>query len=90
MHVKFRDDAQDMMTLLDPSREKLELFEIIGTKLEKFNDSVYTDRILYFESRPLKGIKINRLENEDIELSLPNKEKWLMILKLYSAVAGGY
>jgi hypothetical protein len=78
------------MTLLDPSRQKLELFEVTGTKLEKFNDSVYTGRIIDFESRPLKGIKIKRLENEDIELSLPNKEKWLMILKLYSAVARGY
>jgi hypothetical protein len=76
--------------MLDPSREKLELFGIIGTKCEKLNDrDVYTDRILDFESRPLKGIKINRLENEDIELSLPNKEKWLVILKLYSAVARG-
>ncbi len=78
------------MTLLDPSRQKLELFEVIGTKLEKFNGSGYTGRILDFESRPLKGIKINRLENEDIELSLPNKKKWLMILKLYSAIARGY
>jgi hypothetical protein len=39
--VKFRDDARDMMTLLDPSRLKLELFEVIGTKLEKFSDNVY-------------------------------------------------
>jgi hypothetical protein len=39
--VNFRDGARDIMTLLDLSKEKLELFEVKGTKLEKFNDSVY-------------------------------------------------
>jgi len=90
MRVKFRNDDRDIIILLEPGADKIQFFEVLGTELENGpNGKFYGGTIFKFgaDNEPKEGITINRIANNDIKITLSNKDEWLPILRIFSAVA---
>jgi hypothetical protein len=88
LRIKFKDDDRDLIALLEPGGTKIQFFEILGAnQVDDANGKYYSDRVFDFEGKPLENIKINRLENSDIELAIVDKNKWFLLLKIFSSIA---
>ena len=90
MRVKFRNDDRDIIILLELGADKIQFFEVLGTELEDGPNGKYYGGIISkfgADNELEEGITINRIANNDIKISLSNKDEWIHILRLFSAAA---
>jgi hypothetical protein len=88
LRIKFKNDERDLIALLEPGENKIQFFEVTGSKFEEHpRGKYYWGAIFDFENNPLQNITIKRIETDDICLDISNKDKWIIILKLFSSIA---
>jgi hypothetical protein len=88
LRIKFKNDDRDLLILLEPGSDRLQFFEISGSKLENSpNGQYYSGNILDVTNKPRHNIKIKRIVNEDILIETSNKQKWSYLLNIFSTFA---
>jgi hypothetical protein len=88
LRIKFKNDDRDLIALLKPGGTKIQFFEILGAESDDGpNGKYYSGRLFDFDNKPLQNIRISRIEDSDIELTLSNKHKWFLLVKTYASIA---
>lgn len=89
VRVKFKDDDRDIILLLEHELHIIQFLEILGTELTKEEKREYYTPVIFdaFTDKLREGFTIKRIDKQDIELTLSNKEKWMPLLKIFSAAA---
>jgi hypothetical protein len=90
VRVTFRNDKRDIIFFLEPGSDKIQFFEVLGTKLEKSPNGEYFGEVLFqfgIKEELREGITLRRKEKEDLPITLANKEKWIPLLRIFSLAA---
>lgn len=91
VRATLKDDKRDLMLFLEPGSDRIQFFELLGTKLEKgpTGNDFYGGILFQFGSKEelRKGITLKRNEKEDVYIAQKNKEKWLPLLRIFSTAA---
>jgi hypothetical protein len=89
MRVVLKNDQRDLMFSLDPGSNCIEKFVIKGSTIQESKyGKIYKESLFELSSDKLtKGLTIESLPKEKIELKLENKEQWIPALRMFSSTA---
>jgi len=88
IRVVLADDERDLILGLEPNSDRVQKYVVHGTTAELTeHGKIYKESIFEFFKETLReGISIEPKPNEDIVLTLRNKEVWIPIIRMFCSV----